>query len=355
MKLFYHKIYCKKRSIALLLALTLCLAVVLGGCKKEEEPQPPPEPEDPNFPVELNLREKTVTIGEKPTAVVSLSPAITNTLLDMGMEEALAGVSQYCLSLPGAQGLQNCGTAQNVDLEAVKALAPQILFTDTPLLSQQLTALYQMNVEVVEITRPESIGAIEERQLLLAQALYGKEEGFQRGRAYQKQYHSRWEDIMEPLARWSQENNSLTAILLAYSNTTMATGDTFEGSLLEQMGFINLGNSGFNWQYQPKEGESLSPEIIFYNSALEEEAIAASEFYKESPAVAQGRLYPVEWQNIHLQGENMLKELEAMARECYPEAFTASEENSVEDTQPSGDDAPPQETEQEEGDAPQEE
>ena len=259
MKLFYHKIYCKKRSIALLLALTLCLAVVLGGCKKEEEPQPPPEPEDPNFPVELNLREKTVTIGEKPTAVVSLSPAITNTLLDMGMEEALAGVSQYCLSLPGAQGLQNCGTAQNVDLEAVKALAPQILFTDTPLLSQQLTALYQMNVEVVEITRPESIGAIEERQLLLAQALYGKEEGFQRGQAYQKQYHSRWEDIMEPLARWSQENNSLTAILLAYSNTTMATGDTFEGSLLEQLAFINLGDSGFNWQYQPKEGESLSP------------------------------------------------------------------------------------------------
>ena len=159
MKLFYHKIYCKKRSIALLLALTLCLAVVLGGCKKEEEPPPPPEPEDPNFPVELNLREKTVTIGEKPTAVVSLSPAITNTLLDMGMEEALAGVSQYCLSLPGAQGLQNCGTAQNVDLEAVKALAPQILFTDTPLLSQQLTALYHMNVVVVEIPRPESCTA----------------------------------------------------------------------------------------------------------------------------------------------------------------------------------------------------
>lgn len=153
---------------------------------------------------------------------------------------------------------------------------------------------------------------------------------------------------MEPLARWSQENNSLTAILLAYSNTTMATGDTFEGSLLEQLAFINLGDSGFNWQYQPKEGESLSPEIIFYNSALEEEAIAASEFYKESPAVAQGRLYPVEWQNIHLQGENMLKELEAMAREYYPEAFTAPREDSMED-------APSQETEQEEGDAPQEE
>ena len=44
----------------------------------------------------------------------------------------------------------------------------------------------------------------------------------------------------------------------------------------------------------------------------------------------------------------MLKELEAMAREYYPEAFTAPREDSMED-------APSQETEQEEGDAPQEE
>lgn len=339
MKLFARHISARGTAALFALLMAAGLAMGLAGCKEKEVPQPQPEPVDPNFPVELDLGEETVTIKEKPLVVVSLSPAITNTLFDMGLEDALAGVSTYCKELPKAKNLPDCGTAQNVDLKAVKALAPQVLFTDTPLLSQQLTALYQMDVEVVLISRPGTMTEIENRQLILAQALYGQEEGTQKGREYQQEYKEHWQKTEEAIARWAEDNNRLTAVLLARPDTIMATGDTFEGSMLEQLGFVNLGEDGFNWQYQPQEGETFAPEVIFYDSAIAEEEITASELYKESPAVTEGRLYPVEWQYIHLQGEDMLEEYEAMAMEYYPEAFAAQEEDES-PAAPGDDDAP---------------
>ena len=76
-----------KKLLALAAAALLLLA---AGCNNNPaEPEPKPDPE---YPVTVG----NVTLTEAPTAVVSLSPATTEMVYDLGYGELLVGVSEYC-------------------------------------------------------------------------------------------------------------------------------------------------------------------------------------------------------------------------------------------------------------------
>ena len=150
----------------------------LCACKPEEEAEVPEEPVDPNFPITLELNGETVTIHEAPDSVVSLSPAITELFFDLNEQSLLKGVSSY-----DSASKADCGTAQGVDLEAVKEISPDLLFTDTPLLNEELIQLQQMDVEVLYLPRPQSVSEITDRAELVLLALYGRRPAVKRLRS----------------------------------------------------------------------------------------------------------------------------------------------------------------------------
>ncbi len=84
-------------------------------------------------------------------------------------------------------------------------------------------------------------------------------------------------------------------VYLAQPDYTMATGETLEGELLDQMGFDNLGELGSRWSYPEVESEELVPDIIFYDSQLDPEQIIQSPVYSQSPAVLSQQLIPVDF------------------------------------------------------------
>lgn len=305
-----------KYKKSLCIFLTLLLVFSLVGCKKkEEEPAPPP---DPNFPVTLDLNGETITIENKPEQVVSLSPAITTLLYELGAQDVLGGVSSYAPEQ--SKEKTDCGTAQAVDLEAVKGVKPQLLLTDTPLLAEQLTALYQMDVEVLLLRRPTTTEEVLGRAKTVSLALYGKEDGEKAAQDYAKQWNEAWEPLQKA-ADTIGESGKKSAILLGQLDFTVATGDSFEGKMLSRLGFENLGDAGSHWVIEAESVTEWDPQIIFYDSRISEEDIKARDVYKESQAVKAGALCPVEWGALQTQTLQTLKQYEAMVRYAYPDAL----------------------------------
>lgn len=318
-----------KKLMALVLAG--CLLLALSACKKEEETPVEEEVIDPNFPVQIELTDETITIHEAPQSVVSLSPAITTLFYELGEEEILVGVSSYAPAQ--AAGKTGCGTAQAVDLDAVKKISPDLLFTDTPLLTEQLTELYQMDVEVILIERPESQEEIVERGELILLALYGREDGAIKGEAFSESCEDAWA-ALEAVKEAVSAEERVNALLLA-DLYLAATGDCYEGQLLDVLAMNNLCAEGTDWQLPEAQtaedgtisyvyGETVvefNPDVIFYHSGMDVEAIKASELYANSNAVLNEALYPVDWTALQFQGQALYEQLGSMAEQVYPEVW----------------------------------
>ena len=118
------------RCTALLLAALLActLAACFGGGERGEASSSPSqarqEEPDPNWPVAIG----DIRVAEKPERIVSLSPALTEVLYELGGGDRMAGVSAYCDFPADIGNLPDCGTAQSPDLDRLRELSPDVVF-----------------------------------------------------------------------------------------------------------------------------------------------------------------------------------------------------------------------------------
>ena len=327
-----------KEIISLFLSLLMIFS--LCSCKKKDNdipeeilPEVPVEEIDPNFPVTLEFNGETLTLDEAPTKVVSLSPAITQLFYDLGEENILKGVSSYAPEI--AKEKLDCGTPQLVDLENLKDIKPQLLFTDTPLLSNQLTEIYQMNIDVIYIPRPESKKDILNRAELILLALYGNEEGAELAEDFADNFMDDWSALEEISENISEKKSAVLLGALNYA----ATGDCFEGDILEFLSLKNLCSEGENWQLPTKNADAngkitytygdviieFNPDIIFFNSNLSEDEIKNSPLYSSSNAVKNSQIFPIDWTVIQLQSEDFTEVLIEMSEKAYSDAWEKTE------------------------------
>lgn len=318
----------KYKKFAALLMATVLMMNLCGCRKEEEEPEIPPEPVDPNFPITLELSGETITLHEAPERIVSLSPAITELFCDLGEEGLLKGVSSY-----DSLSETDCGTAQAVDLEAVEKLSPELLFTDTPLMNEELKQLQQMDVEVLYLPRPQTITEITDRAELILLALYGKEDGAEKAAEFTDNWNEEWRPLKDcgiAVADTDRKNVVLLADL-----DLVAGGDCWEGQMLEELAMNNLAAEGKDWQLPQVQtaedgtksysyGETAvewNPDVIFYRSELDAESIKASELYANSTAVANGALYPVDWTVLQMQNGDLPELFASMTEQVYPDVW----------------------------------
>ena len=123
----------------------------LTGCgdSSDSSSLPEEEPENLEYPVSIGDE----TIPARPEKVVSLSPALTELCFDMGYGDQITGVSDYCDWPESARNLPQLGTAQQPDLDAIRAEEPDVVITHTDLSENDLIALQQADIPVVVLSR----------------------------------------------------------------------------------------------------------------------------------------------------------------------------------------------------------
>ena len=317
-----------KQAFTSILLGALCLSLGLGLCAcrlKSNQEQPSVQnhselTQTESFPVKLELEETRHIISSRPRRLAVLSADLVQALEDIGAASLICGVSSDAPKDASTSGAKVCGTALAPELEQLIAAKPDWVLVSSQMRESQIASLEEQGITVLTFSRPKTLDEIQARYRQLFTLCYGLD-GSAKATTFLTSYQSKLSDAIQPAADYAKLTGRKSAVYLAQLDYTMATGEVFEGKLLDQMGLNNLGELGSRWNYPEIEKDELKPDILFYDKTLTAEQIADSEVYAQSPAVQNGRLYEVDFSAIRLQGLPMIEELGRMARAAYPQAY----------------------------------
>lgn len=309
----------KSKILSLILALLLlagfagCNAFSRPGTGSPDEAAESLPEEDLEYPVSIN----GASLAFRPGIIVSLSPAITEKLGDLGLQSRLEGISDYCDAPEGFEsaGGARVGTAQRPDIDEITKLSPHLVLTEVELTEAEASAVAAAGAQLAVIPRAGDIGGVLKNYNTLAVLLEGRRTGAALGEAFEKRFMQRYGTIIE---------NGLTepknAVYLRELDFTVATGDTLEGWLMDQMGLHNIAGDYTGWTYPGEDAESeagrenfKSIDFIFCDKrAVTIKMLENSSFYKGLNAVLKDYYLYIDSTAFERQTLRMLDELDRM-------------------------------------------
>ena len=291
-----------KKMLALAAAALMLLAVSCNNNPAEPEPKP-----DPEYPVTVG----SVTLNEAPTAVVSLSPGTTEMVYDLGYGDLLVGVSEYCSFPAAATTKTRMGSAFQPDVEKIKTSGATLVLCTIQPTESTLVELQQADIQVVVLPRADSVEGIQQNYRALATLLAGNVTGAAAAETVGTAMNNKLSEAAAALA--GMETAPDATLLIAYPYR-MATGDTLEGKLLEQVGFHCSGAEYTNWLYPESELKALEPDVIFCAEADEVETVKQSYESKVVAAVKNDKVMAIDFTAFQNQSLRMFDTLAEMAK-----------------------------------------
>lgn len=248
--------------IALLCATVLCGCdngkkvpseiVVSGDSGYEDEAKP--------FPAESC----GVMLKKEATKVVSLSPATTEIICELGFGDRLAAVSNYC-DYPEGLSMPKVGSTENPDIDAIIALEPDVVFTLSLLSERDRYMLNHAGIEVLTPKNPESIEDYYTMYKEIAAAFYGKTiSDPQKGEFKNVAVASDARKQLEDSAVQIESFVYITEMM------TLSGNDTFAGAVLGLCGENLCKESGY---VLPEECGEVVPKYIIADDKLSEEKL----------------------------------------------------------------------------------
>ena len=229
-----------------------------------------------------------------PARLISLAPAITETLFALGLGERVVGVSSYCDYPPAATRLPKVGTFTGPVAEVIVSLRPDLVLTSpTPGNESAVRAIERTGVRVAVI---RSEGGIEQALAGMLEVATAVGEAA-KGEALVAVLAARLAAVREkatPLA------HPVAAIVVGREPLVLAGPASYLGELLVLAGGVNVADAvGGRW---PRVGleylVTSAPEVLLDLSVAMGEATATSDNDRVAswstlasvPAVANGRV-----------------------------------------------------------------
>jgi iron complex transport system substrate-binding protein len=284
------------RNIIKLTAIAVLTAAFLSGCQQiilvpgkttapEESVSIPEtsfqEPETiKEFPVILNGTE----ITEAVKTVVSLTPAYSEILFEMGYGESIIGVCDYCDYPEKVKNITSVGSSTAPDIQKIISLKPDLVITATPLITKDRIAIESKGIKILTITSPKTIQEFRNIYKFIGLAFEGIIDGEDKGESAYKAVYTALNEAVK---------NKKHSFL--YISPTMATagGDTFEHSVLSVFG-NNKAESKNGYSEPTANITENQPDIIFLSDRFEMSDIEEHEIFSQLEAVKNGRVIIVE-------------------------------------------------------------
>ena len=103
---------------------------------------------------------REVEVPEEPERIVSLSPAITETLYMLGLEDRIAGVSFFCNKPPRAREKPRVGSYYNVRWDKLEELEPDLVLVTTGAQRKVALELAERGYTVYPLPLPVTVDGI---------------------------------------------------------------------------------------------------------------------------------------------------------------------------------------------------
>ena len=257
-------------SIGLAGMLLLSFSACQDADDISSEPPPP-------FPVQVN----GLTI---PESVVSLSPALTEIVFELGMGARLVGRSEYCDYPPEVTDVRNVGSTAHPDLSQIVSLSPAVVLTQTPMAKKDIIALEDADIQVCILPAPGNLDDLKNTYEVLGTVFGGIDGAITGDTAY------------KPIGDAAEAAAAAQAGSFAYITSpqlTVATGDTFEGSVLSLFG-TNVAEAGTGYSFAAEDILAAQPDTLLLASSVDQAAIQSDPVLSQLNALQTGRVLTID-------------------------------------------------------------
>lgn len=250
------------RGLKRISAALLCGAVLLCGCENNDVPS------------ELVVSEITVseetpfpavscgeTLDKAVEKAVSLSPAATEIICELGFGDKLVGISDYC-DYPENLTVPKVGSTENPDLEGIIKLSPDAVFTLSELSERDKYELNRAGIKVLTCKCASDLESYGVMYREFATAFYGNEKsGSLKDETKPFEAGKNARSALEKAA----ENVKLKKFVYVTRKLTFAGNSTFENAVLGLCGENICTESGY------VEASALGqPDFIIADNELSE-------------------------------------------------------------------------------------
>lgn len=316
-----------KKITAILLAASLALG--LTACSNNDLPEfdysseiESSEELDPNFPAEVD----GFVIHQKPERIISLSPAITEILCELGYEDRLVGVTDFCSYPESVEALPSVGTVLLLDTEKIEELKPDLVIMQAPPTNDDLTFIQQTGADTLTVPKAYDIQSTGEMYKKLFTAMEGAVDGAAKGDDYAAMFTQRITTLRQKIESYLASNEKagerLSAAYIITTDGIAATPEAYESKLMDILCLKNTAEDYVNWNYPVDDLVKANPDVLLYGSDLTMEALEKNKKTKKLTAVKKDIAYEVRTVIFERQSPRLADELERLARLIYPDAFT---------------------------------
>jgi len=143
------------RALAAAALLMALIALPLAGCAQQPAEQPAEEPVSQPaaaFPVTVtDDAGREVTVDAEPQRIVSLAPANTEIVAELGLLDRLVGVTTYCDYPPEVADIDKVGDFVTPNLEAITAADPDVVLATSGVQADVIEQLEAIGAVVVAV------------------------------------------------------------------------------------------------------------------------------------------------------------------------------------------------------------
>jgi len=259
-----------------------------------------------------------VHAGATTPRIVSLAPAVTETIFALGAGSELVGVSDYCDYPPAAQKLPRVGSFLTPDVEQIIALTPSLIIgADISSNQREISALHAMGYRTATVA-DNSIAEIE-HGIERVGVLTGREQAArQLAAAVSRQ-------VAATRARVAGLKPRRVLMVVGHQPMVAVGPGSYLDQLIRLAGGINIADGAAeSWPRLSIEYIiAMKPEVILDGQMGSDQA-SMPDFWKSYPsipAVRDGRIYGYPQDPTLHPGPRIAKSLAIIAARIHPEAF----------------------------------
>lgn len=224
-----------------------------------------------------------------PQRIISFGPSITKGLYLLGVEDKLIANTTYCISPLEARKKEKIGTAQEVNIEKVFNLKPDLVLATTLTNPKAKEKLKNLGIKVITFSTPKDFKDICKQFLELGR-LVGKE----------KEAENIVKSVEDKAALIREKVKDLykpkVLVQVGARPLFVATGQYFVNDYIEFAGGINIAKGAKEGIYSREQVLKANPDVIIITTMgiVAEEEKEVWQKYKTLSAVKNGRIYIID-------------------------------------------------------------
>jgi iron complex transport system substrate-binding protein len=213
--------------------------------------------EDEPYLVFTDGMNREIVLEEEPMRVISVAPSITETIFAIGSESKLIGRTDYCNYPDAAQRIESIGSLQEVNIEKVSELEPDIVLASTHFKEETLNKIESLGIPVAMIISQESFEGVYSNIETIGKILNEKDEA-----AVLIDDMKSSVDYVKNNVEGIEKKSVYYVIGYGEYGDYTATGDTFIHEMLEMAGGKNVAEDATGWKFSLEKLVEADPAVV---------------------------------------------------------------------------------------------